>query len=203
MAQDLGISQGYFSRLHRVIDAITPVKAGELMKDWRTARAPLGIKEMETIAKQTTPDRILEAYTTQVAAKSGDVKPAEKDENAWKDRAKEQATQVGVTIGVLQSLGALDNGASIEWAAVIGDLHHAVKIKKGAEVKEVVEIARAAQAGFVFGLSKLAQEAAEEQKKDAEKQAAKIAKKNEKEDKKADGGSKKTASNGKEASADN
>lgn len=186
LAADLGLSQGYVSKIHRILDAIVTVKNGEILKDWRTQRQPLSTDTMSQIAKQTTPDRVYEAYAAKVADKGADAKPAEKDENAWKERAKVQASDLGVTIGVLQSLGQIENGAKIDWASSITDLHHAVKIKKGADVKEIVEIARAAESGFIFGLSKLATEAAEEQKKEADKEAKKLEKKNAKADEKAE-----------------
>lgn len=183
LAADLGLSQGYLSKLHRVVDAVKGIKGGEILKNWREARNPLPLKQMEAIVKQSTPERIWESYATAIGgaaapAASGD---ADKDPNAWLAKAKDAASEVGVIIGVLESLGQIPKEVAqeIDWETCISDL---IKIKKGADVKEVVMIGRQAQAGYVYGLTKKVTEEAEEAQAKAEKVKAKLNKANEKAD---------------------
>ena len=195
----LGIGQGYVSKLTTIIAAITPISGNKIGKDWRTSRNPVTLNDMLAVVKQSTPDRILEAYTTLVGKKGEPDKKPEADPNAWLDKAKKSAEDFAMGVGVLQASGQITGGESIEWVDCIDDLRIAevVSYKKGADAKEVVQIGRAAQAGFAFGLTKVASAKADEAKKAAEKIAEKAKKKNEKEDAKAAGGEKTATKNGK------
>jgi hypothetical protein len=185
LAADLGLSQGFLSKIHRIVDAVGTIKDGAIIKNWREARVPLTMAEMTKVTKEATPERMYEAYSTAVSGKAATTKESEeKDPNAWIDKAKSQATDFAVAIGRLVAANVLDKdaGDGIDWTACVAEIPELVKLKKGAEVKEVVLVGRAAQAGYIFGLSKAAKEEAEEKEAEAKKLAEKLAKKNAKED---------------------
>lgn len=179
LAAGLGIGQSYVSKCRKILGAVMPIKQGEILKNWREARKPLPLNDMLKVVSQATPDRIWEAYSEKVGARAAEDKDEPADPNAWMEKAKENAEKVGIMVGVLQSLDQIEGGNAIEWQAVISDL---IPIKKGADVKQILEIGRTAQNGFLHGLKKLAEDKADEARKASEKEAAKIAKKNAKED---------------------
>lgn len=101
---EVGLSSGYTSILMRIQRSAVP----RITQAWRkcedlTGKGPVQItvEEMDSVAKQKTPEEQVERYTQIVNERLGRKEPTEEDTEQWLRAAKKKAVAVAETLGRL------------------------------------------------------------------------------------------------------
>lgn len=145
LAQSLGFSQPYISKIHRVIDKVSAKTLG----DWRDR---VGLKptldQMHSLVKIEDKQEQAKAYEEMVRGKEEGGKKGGR--NAWIENTKKKAHDVGYFLGSLQRAGVI--AVPDEDRSFYDQLDVFVKVKAEANDKQRMAFSDALHAGYLQAL---------------------------------------------------
>lgn len=145
LAQSLGFSQPYISKIHRVIDKVGP----KVLADWRDR---VGLKptleQMHSLIKIEDKGEQAAAYEEMVRGKEDGGKKGGR--NAWIENTKKKAHDVGYFLGSLQRAGVI--AVPDEDRSFYDQLDVFVKVKGEATDKQRMAFSDALHAGYLQAL---------------------------------------------------
>lgn len=153
IAEELGVSQNYVSRLHRIASKVKK----NIQDDWRGRLVKLSTEQMDKIGK-LAPEEQDEAYKN--ACNQKDSSGTKKGPDAWKDSNKAASERAGVMLAQLVKTGyvKITDVEGMFDAGEEGGLPVLVTYSKKADEKQLARFAHAAKKAYEKELARVEEE---------------------------------------------